>query len=128
MSVLGVSAESFNNAMDKASELMVSKALPFMFMSQNKAAEWRYYAHAKKRNKVMSWVKGIIGVATIAYGGSQMLGEAMQGPDAPTAGGTPGSGGPSIFGGSPGERTVGAGAGMVGGALDQARSLDLGIR
>jgi hypothetical protein len=53
--------ESYNNAMDRASELMVSSALPVMFASKQEAARFRQQAHEQNRNKVMRWVNGVVG-------------------------------------------------------------------
>jgi hypothetical protein len=70
--------ESYNNAMDRASELMVSSALPVMFASKQEAARFRQQAHEQNRNKVMRWVNGVVGVATMGAGIAGGLG--MAGP------------------------------------------------
>lgn len=84
---LGGIRESYNRAMDQASQLMTNSALPIMFQATKEAAKWRYYAHQKKRSKVTRWISGIMGVAMIAggsYGGGMsMLGQAMSGPAPP---------------------------------------------
>lgn len=71
---LGGIRENFNQAMDMASELMVTKALPVMFAAQQEAAKWRYYAHSKNRSKVGSIISGVLGVASMALGGAGALG------------------------------------------------------
>ncbi|MDY6957689.1 MAG: hypothetical protein SVK08_00895 [Halobacteriota archaeon] len=80
---LGGIRESYNKAMDSASALMVNSALPVMFQATQEAAKWRYYAHSKKRSKLTRWVSGIVGLATLKYGGGALLGQAISGPQAP---------------------------------------------
>jgi hypothetical protein len=60
--------ESYNTAMDNASQLMATASLPIMFAAQEKAQEWRYFAHAKQRNKLGRWIQGAIGLAQIGVG------------------------------------------------------------
>lgn len=88
---LGGIRESYNKAMDGASELMTSKAIPIMFAAKQEAAKWRYYAHAKQRNKVTRWISGILGVGAMLAGGK--------------------------MGGAAGGQMMGAGGGAVGGAI-----------
>lgn len=86
--------EEFNASMDNASALMLGSALPIMFAAKQEAAEWRYYAHAKNRNKVNRWISGALGLAGMAVGGitksagifgagTSMLGGAFGGPTSP---------------------------------------------
>jgi len=86
--------DSYNNAMDRASELMLNKALPIMFEAKQNAAKWRYYAHNKNRAKVTRWVDGVLGVVSMVVGakmgsseltgaGAGLIGGAMHGPQAP---------------------------------------------
>lgn len=89
---LGGIRDSYNNAMDRASELMLNSALPIMFKSKQEAAKWRYYAHGKNRAKVTRWVDGILGVVSMGAG---------------------------AMGGGPG--MVGAGAGLLAGAMGGPR-------
>lgn len=70
---LGGIRESYNQAMDKASELMLNSALPIMFAAKQEAAKWRYYAHQKNRQKVGNWISGIIGVGSMLLGGAGAL-------------------------------------------------------
>jgi hypothetical protein len=65
---LGGIREEYNKAMDGASELMASKALPMMFMAKQEAAKWRYRAHAKNREKLGRWINGVVGIASMAVG------------------------------------------------------------
>lgn len=71
---LGGIRESFNSAMDQASELMLTKALPLMIETSEKAAALRHRAHAKNRAKVGRWISGVMGVASMALGGIGALG------------------------------------------------------
>ena len=80
--------ESYNNAMDAASELMTTKALPLMMASQQEAARFRQEAHQKNRDRAGRWVKGVIGAVMMYYGvqgGAGLVGEAVTG--APSGGG-----------------------------------------
>ena len=61
--------ESYNDAMDRASELILNSAVPLMMESTSRAAEHREAAHAKQRAKVNNWIQGAIGVASLAAGG-----------------------------------------------------------
>lgn len=94
---LGGIRESYNSAMDQASQLMLNSALPIMFQAKQEAAKWRAYAHSKKRAKLTRWIDGIVGIGAIAGGlsmggeaGAQLAGagfgglrEAIGGPQAP---------------------------------------------
>lgn len=91
--------ESYNSAMDQASELMLNSALPIMFQAKADAAKWRYYAHQKKRAKLTRWIDGVVGVISMAAGayakspelvgaGAGMIAGATGGPEAPTGGGS----------------------------------------
>jgi hypothetical protein len=71
---LGGIRESYNQAMDQASSLMLNSALPIMFQAEQEHAKWRHYAHNKNRAKVGQWVSGIMGVASLAMGGMGALG------------------------------------------------------
>lgn len=99
--------ESYNKAMDAASELMTTKALPLMMMAQQEAAALRKEAHQKNRDRAGRWVKGIIGAVMMVrgmQGGTALFSEAVTG--APSGG----SGG--------GGRDAGSGfGGMLGGLL-----------
>lgn len=66
--------EEYNNAMDKASDLMLSKALPYMAARTESAAQWRYRAHAAKRQKVTRWIDGVVGVASMFLGAGGSIG------------------------------------------------------
>lgn len=66
--------ESYNQAMDKASELMLNSALPIMMHTTEKAQQWRYYAHNKNRQKVGRWISGIIGIGSMFLGGAGAMG------------------------------------------------------
>jgi len=65
--------ESYNSAMDRASELMLSSAIPTMMEATGKAIQYREQAHAKQRAKVNNWIQGAIGVASLAAGGLGMM-------------------------------------------------------
>lgn len=65
---LGGIRESYNQAMDQASELMLNSALPIMFQNKQEAAKWRYHAHAKKRAKLTRWLDGIMSVGMVGLG------------------------------------------------------------
>jgi len=65
--------ESYNSAMDRASELMLNSALPVMMEATANAIQYREAAHAKQRAKVNNWIQGAIGVASIAAGGLGMM-------------------------------------------------------
>ena len=72
---LGGIREEYNRAMDSASELMVTGAIPQMMEATQKAADLRKQAHEQQRNKTMRWVKGVVGVVLMvasrgAAGGS----------------------------------------------------------
>lgn len=73
---LGGIREEFNSAMDRASELFVTGALPQISQAVSNAAQWRSYAHAKNRQRANAWISGAIGVASMAVGGLGMLGAA----------------------------------------------------
>jgi len=55
--------ESYNSAMDRASELMLNSAIPIMMETTSRAIEWREKAHAKQRDKANKWINGAIAVA-----------------------------------------------------------------
>lgn len=55
--------ESYQAAMDNAAALMDSKALPLMFTTAQKAQEYREAQSAQSRNKVNSWITGVLGIA-----------------------------------------------------------------
>lgn len=71
---LGGIRESFNASMDKASELMSTSALPFMFAAQEKVNEWRYYSHGKKRASVSKWISGALSLVSLGLGGAGAMG------------------------------------------------------
>ena len=65
--------ESYQSAMDNATELMSTSALPFMFASLQKEQEYRDAKSAQSRNNVMrqvSAVVGVVGAVLSAYSGS----------------------------------------------------------
>lgn len=66
---LGGIRESYNQAMDLATDLMVSKALPLVIGEQARAAALRQKAHAENRAKVGRWISGALSAATLAIGG-----------------------------------------------------------
>ncbi len=73
--------EEYNMAMDRASELMLSKALPYMAERTESAARWRYRAHNKKRQKVTRWIDGVVGIASMYFGaGGKIGGYGLGGP------------------------------------------------
>ena len=89
--------ETYQTAMDGASELMASKSLPLMFAAVGKAAEWRYRAHQKNRDSVNRWITGALGVASavagmkmgsaeMVGGGISAIGQSFGGTDIPSAG------------------------------------------
>ena len=90
--------DSFNTAMDQAAELMSSSALPFMYMTQNKAQEYRDANSAARRGKVNKWISGSLGLVVGAvgafYGGSgesmKQFGDMSGKGDTPASGGSPG--------------------------------------
>ena len=65
--------ETYNSAMDRASELMLNSAIPIMMETTSRAIEWREKAHAKQRAKVNNWIQGAIGVASLVAGGLGMM-------------------------------------------------------
>ena len=72
--------ESFNTALDKASELMLAGALPIMVRAQQSAMAARQAAHAENREKVGRWVSGIVSVVGAFLGGAgAILGSAIGG-------------------------------------------------
>lgn len=86
--------ETYNKAMDSASELMATASLPVMFASLDKAQQWRMHAYAKNRAKLTRWIQGGLGVVqmvTGAYGrnaammgqGAQTISGALSGPESP---------------------------------------------
>lgn len=66
---LGGIREEYNRAMDLATDLMVSKALPIMIGEQSRAAQLRQQAHAANRAKTARWVGAVLGAATLGAGG-----------------------------------------------------------
>jgi hypothetical protein len=80
--------ESYQSAMDKASELMLKDALPHMFSAVQKAAEWRYYAHEQNRNNVTRWVTGALGIGGMAFGvpgSAQLVAASLSSPTSPAS-------------------------------------------
>lgn len=67
---LGGIRESYQSAMDKASELMLDSAIPKAVGVINQIKSMREQAHAENRAKAAAWVKGIVGVASLALGGA----------------------------------------------------------
>jgi len=55
--------ESYQKAMDHASDLMSESALPFMFATQQKSFEYRQMHSAERRSKVTKWVNFTLGIA-----------------------------------------------------------------
>ncbi len=112
---LGGIREQYNTAMDKASELMLTGALPQMADYSSKAAALRKQAHEEQRNKTMRWVKGVAGVVLIAA--SAYTGGATAGLGASLLGSAVSGGGESGGGGGGG---IGSGvADIVGGLLNK---------
>jgi hypothetical protein len=62
--------QSYNTAMDHASDLMASKSLPFMFTTQTKAEEYRQMHSQQRRSNVQKWVNYGLGIvaAVATYG------------------------------------------------------------
>lgn len=65
--------ESYNSAMDRASELMLGSAIPIMFESTKGYIEQREGAHAQQRAKVGQWISGAIAVGSLVAGGAGAL-------------------------------------------------------
>jgi hypothetical protein len=101
---LGGIRENYNQAMDKAAELMSTSALPQMMMAKEKAAEWRYKAHAKNRARTSRWISGAISLVAMGIGGLGTMASA----------GLPGSGMLGAIGGAVGPK---AGAQLIQGGL-----------
>jgi len=57
--------ETYNNAMDKASELFLQGALPQMMAATEMSIQYRNQAHAKQRAKVGRWINGALSVASL---------------------------------------------------------------
>jgi hypothetical protein len=62
--------QSFNKAMDHASDLMANSSLPFMFTTKTKEMEYRQQASAQRRSNVQKWVNYGLGIvaAVATYG------------------------------------------------------------
>lgn len=60
--------EAYHSAMDAATHLMSTSALPFVFAAQQKEQEYRDAASAQSRGKVMKQISGVLGVATSVVG------------------------------------------------------------
>lgn len=62
--------QSFNKAMDHASDLMAETSLPFMFTTQTKAEEYRQMHSQQRRSNVQTWVNYGLGIvqAVATYG------------------------------------------------------------
>ncbi len=78
---LGGIRESYQGAMDQASELMLTKALPLVFdaeagadSAERRAEEVRAKMHAENRQKTSRWVGGILSVASMFTGGGLLSG------------------------------------------------------
>lgn len=71
---LGGVRESYNAAMDQASELMLTRALPIMALTRDAAHDARDAAHAKNRQKLTRWVQGITSVVGAFMGNPAALG------------------------------------------------------
>jgi len=121
---LGGIRETYNQAMDRASELMVSGALPVMFQAKQAAFDARDQAHAKNRAKLTSWIKGIVGAVSMYYSGgtagSGLLSEALSGTSGQTSGG--GGSGYGEVAGSILSGIMGQGGGGAGGEGQTAGS------
>ena len=111
---LGGIREEYNRAMDSASELMVTGAIPQMMEATQKAADLRKQAHEQQRNKTMRWVKGVVGVvlmvASRGAAGGSLVESAFQ---KPGEGGAAGGGGGGILG------AVGGVMGMLGNSANK---------
>ncbi len=55
--------ESYQKAMDHASDLMSESALPFMFATQQKSFEYNQMHSAQRRSNVTKWVNFTLGIA-----------------------------------------------------------------
>jgi hypothetical protein len=56
--------ESYQSAMDNASQLMSTSSIPFMFAAMQKEQEYRDAGSAQRRGKVMRQINSVIGVAS----------------------------------------------------------------
>jgi hypothetical protein len=71
---LGGVRDSFNNAMDQASALMVNSAIPMMFNARKEATEYRMAMQNESRAKIGKILMGVASVASLAMGGMGALG------------------------------------------------------
>jgi len=107
---LGGIRESYNNAMDMASQLMLESALPIMAEYQSSAMAARAAASQAQRNKLGRWISGAAGIFLIGASMSKTIPTDITG----------GSGGPTtniIRGGSTAATSAAAPSG--GGSLFQ---------
>lgn len=103
---LGGIREEYNRAMDSASELMATQAIPRMMKATSNAQALRKQAHEEQRNKSMRWIKGVVGVVMMAASaytggataglGASLLGQAVSGGGGSAAGPTAGGGAGNI--------------------------------
>jgi len=94
---LGGIRESYQSAMDGAADMMLTKAMPFVFRAEDSASESeraaegvRAQMHAENRAKTGKWITGIMAVGSLALGGMgglSMLGMAGTGTFGKIAGG-----------------------------------------
>lgn len=66
---IGGVRESYQTAMDSASELMLDRAIPLMMDSVKDYAKYREHAKAQNRARANGWITGALGVATMVVGG-----------------------------------------------------------
>lgn len=104
--------ESYHSAMDAATQLMSTSALPFVFAVQQKEQEYRDAASAQSRGKVMKQISAVLGVATSVVGlvgsfygqgggssaGAAMMADSIKGPEVASSNyyGAGGQGGTNI--------------------------------
>lgn len=107
--------DEYQNAVNASAKLMLDSALPLMFEATEKAAQWRYYAHQKNRDKLGRWVQGVTGAIMMIAGtgaGGELLGKA-----ASKVGGIggliPGGGGGDSEGGTPSGSLFASGWGQL---------------
>ena len=82
--------ESYQSAMDSATQLMSQSALPFVFGASQKEQEYRDAASAQNRGKVMKQITGVLGVVgsvvSMVYGGGMGAGKALSAANESVAG------------------------------------------
>jgi hypothetical protein len=85
--------ESYQSAMDSATQLMAESSIPFMFGAAQKEQEYRDAASAQRRGKVMRQINSVIGVASSivsvvgAFYGGRGAGDSMRASEAAASGG-----------------------------------------